>query len=57
MPDSALLIMDVQNSVVERFADSAPSLLEALGQAAAAARTSRIPVMYVRGTFRAEPPR
>ena len=56
MPDSALLIMDVQNSVVERFADSAPSLLEALGQAAAAARTSRIPVVYVRGAFRAGAP-
>jgi hypothetical protein len=35
MPDAALLIMDVQNSIVERFADSAPSLLEAPGQAAA----------------------
>ena len=52
MPDSALLIMDVQNSIVERFADSAPSLLEALGQAAAAARARRIPVVYVRVAFR-----
>ena len=56
MPDSALLIMDVQNSIVERFADSAPSLLEALGRAAAAARASRIPVVYVRVAFRAGAP-
>ena len=56
MPDAALLIMDVQNSIVERFADTAPSLLEALGQAAAAARTSRIPVVYVRVVFRAGAP-
>ena len=44
--------MDVQNSIVERFADSAPSLLEALGRAAASARASRIPVVYVRVAFR-----
>ena len=37
MPDSALLLMDVQNSIVDRFADSAPSLLEDLGRAGVAA--------------------
>jgi nicotinamidase-related amidase len=56
MPDAALLIMDVQNSIVERFVDSAPSLLAALGQAAAAARTSRIPVVCVRVAFRGAAP-
>jgi nicotinamidase-related amidase len=56
MPDAALLIMDVQNSIVERFVDSGPSLLEAQGQAAAAARTSRIPVVDVRVAFRAGAP-
>jgi nicotinamidase-related amidase len=56
MPDSALLIMDVPNSVVERFAEAAPPLLEALGRAAAAARASRIPVVYVRVAFRAGSP-
>jgi nicotinamidase-related amidase len=56
MPDSALLIMDVQKSIVERFADSARSLLEALGRAIAAARGTRIPVVYVRVAFRAGAP-
>jgi nicotinamidase-related amidase len=41
MPDTALLIMDVQNSIVERVADAAPTLLEALGRAAAAARATK----------------
>jgi nicotinamidase-related amidase len=45
MADSALLIMDIQNAVVERFADASPPLLAALGLAATAARANGIPVV------------
>jgi nicotinamidase-related amidase len=56
MSDCALLIMDVQNSIVERFADGAPPLLAALGRAATAARANGIPVVYVQVAFRAGAP-
>ena len=47
----ALLVMDVQNSVVGRFGDS-PALLETLEAAVKAARASGVPVIYVRVAFR-----
>jgi nicotinamidase-related amidase len=51
--DSALLIMDIQGSVVERFAGgSADRLLESIGTAAAAARDHGLLVIYVRVAFR-----
>jgi nicotinamidase-related amidase len=56
MSDCALLIMDVQNSIVERFADAAQPLLASLGRAAAAARANGIPVVFVRVAFRAGAP-
>lgn len=56
MPDTALLLMDFQVTVVERFADEAEPLLAGLSRAAAAARANRIPVVYVRVAFRAGAP-
>jgi nicotinamidase-related amidase len=47
----ALLVMDVQNSVVGRFGDS-PALLETLESAVKAARASGVPVIYIRVAFR-----
>lgn len=52
MPEQALLIMDVQRSIVERFADGAEPLLATLGAATTAARAARVPVVYVRVGFR-----
>ena len=52
MPDAALLLMDVQVSIVERFADGAEPLLAAINRAATAARANGIPVVYVRVAFR-----
>jgi nicotinamidase-related amidase len=50
-PDNtALLIMDVQHGVVERFADD--GLLERLAAALAAARSRGIRVVFVRVAFR-----
>ncbi len=48
---SALLVMDFQVGVVERFAGD-DGLLDRLGRAIAAARQSRIPVVFVRVAFR-----
>jgi nicotinamidase-related amidase len=48
----ALLVMDVQNGIVERFEDGSAELLERLQQAIAAAREASIPVVYVRVGFR-----
>lgn len=47
---SALLIMDVQQGVVERFGQ--PSLLDCLGNALAAARSADIPIIFIRVAFR-----
>jgi nicotinamidase-related amidase len=47
----ALLVMDVQNSVVGRFGDS-PALLETLESAVKTARAAGVPVIYVRVAFR-----
>src|ERR1700677_5168025 len=52
MPDTALLLMDFQVAVVERFADAAEPLLAAVDRAAVAARANGIPVVYVRVVFR-----
>ena len=48
---SALLVMDVQRGVVERYPDSGP-VLERVAVALAAARRERVPVIFVRVAFR-----
>jgi nicotinamidase-related amidase len=58
MGKTALLVMDVQNGVVERYlegADPAP-LLDTLGRAISAARAAGVAVIYVRAAFRAGAP-
>jgi nicotinamidase-related amidase len=52
MTDTALLLMDVQNGIVARFADAAEGLLDSLADAASAARAAGVPVLYVRVAFR-----
>jgi nicotinamidase-related amidase len=52
MTNTALLVMDVQNGVVERFAPESAPLLVALGRAVSAARAAGVPVIYVRVAFR-----
>jgi len=52
VPNAALLIMDVQQGIVDRFADALGPLLEALHGAASAARSAEVPVVYVRVAFR-----
>jgi nicotinamidase-related amidase len=47
----ALLVMDVQNSVVQRFADK-PDAIEAFPRALDIARRAGIPVIFVRLAFR-----
>jgi nicotinamidase-related amidase len=49
---SALLVMDMQNSVVSRFVDNKKALLP-FQKAIEAARSHAIPVIYVRVAFRA----
>jgi nicotinamidase-related amidase len=49
---TALLVMDIQNGILERFEDGAAELLERLREAIAAARAASIPVIYVRVAFR-----
>jgi nicotinamidase-related amidase len=49
-PASALLVMDVQNSIVERFPDA--GVLDRAAAAVAAARGASVPVIYVRVAFR-----
>jgi nicotinamidase-related amidase len=48
----ALLVMDMQNGIVERFAEHAEPLLVTLAETVAAARAAEIPVIYVRVAFR-----
>ena len=48
----ALLVMDVQNGVVERFAGHSEPLLATLNETVAAARTAEMPIIYVRVAFR-----
>jgi nicotinamidase-related amidase len=52
MAGEALLVMDVQRGIVERFAPRAGPLLDALERALAAARAAGVPVVYVRIAFR-----
>jgi nicotinamidase-related amidase len=52
MPNTALLIMDVQHAVVERYAAGSEALLGTLAQAITAAHRARIPVIYVTIAFR-----
>ncbi len=49
-PDTALLVMDVQEGIVDRF--GADELLGALPRAIDAARAHDVPVMYVKVGFR-----
>jgi len=52
MTNTALLIMDLQNGIVERFGESSETLLGTVARAGAAARLARIPVVYIRVAFR-----
>ncbi len=52
MHRTALLIMDVQQGIVDRYVDGSDGLLDALGRAAGAARGAEVPVVYVRVAFR-----
>jgi nicotinamidase-related amidase len=52
MSNTALLVMDVQNGVVERFAAGSDTLLGTLAQAITAARLAGVPVIYVTVAFR-----
>jgi nicotinamidase-related amidase len=59
MANSALLVMDVQNGVVQRYLDRSAEperLLAALAEATTAARFAGIPVIYVRAAFRSGAP-
>ena len=50
MPNTALLVMDFQNNVVDRL--GTPEVLEAAGRAVGAARAAGVPVVFVRVAFR-----
>ncbi len=50
MENTALMVMDVQNGIVERFAT--PDALQPLQMAVHSARAHKIPVIYVRVAFR-----
>jgi nicotinamidase-related amidase len=52
MTTTALLIMDVQHGVVNRYPDAAEPVLERLAGAASAARAGGVRVVYVRVAFR-----
>lgn len=57
MPDSTpsgtvVLVMDMQNGIVARYADSSP-ILERVGQVLRVARGAGLPIIYVRVQFRA----
>ena len=52
MTTDALLVMDVQNAIVDRFAEHSEGLLATLAEAVGAARAAGIPVLYVRVAFR-----
>ncbi|HET8607004.1 MAG TPA: isochorismatase family cysteine hydrolase [Gaiellaceae bacterium] len=53
---AALLVMDVQQGIVERFGDGSDALLERLSALIAGAREAGIAVIYVRVAFRAGTP-
>jgi len=48
----ALLVMDLQNGIVARFAERADSLLATVQRVIAAARAREVPVIFVRVAFR-----
>ena len=48
---SALLVMDVQNGIVQRFAEK-PEVMIPFQRAVSAARRAEIPVIFVRVAFR-----
>jgi nicotinamidase-related amidase len=50
--DTALLVMDLQVGLVERFSVGSEALLDALSSATRAARSTGVPVVYVRVGFR-----
>src|ERR1700679_629247 len=56
MTSEALLVMDVQNGVVDQFGGQSPQLLVTLADAVAAARSARIPIIFVRVAFRSGAP-
>jgi nicotinamidase-related amidase len=56
MPKSALLVMDVQRAIVERFTDTDADYLPRLARAVDAARAAGIPVIHVVVGFRAGHP-
>jgi nicotinamidase-related amidase len=56
MTTQALLVMDVQNGVVERFSEGSEPLLTTLATATAGARAAGVPVVYVRVAFRSGAP-
>jgi nicotinamidase-related amidase len=49
-PTTALLLMDLQRNIVERYPD--PAVLERAAAAADAARAAAVPVVFVRVAFR-----
>jgi len=51
MDRTALLVMDVQRGIVERYADD-PGYLDRLAAAIAKARAAKLPVIYVMISFR-----
>lgn len=52
MSKTALLVMDVQQLIVDRFGDTEPDYLPRLQRAIDAARAADIPVIYVQVGFR-----
>jgi nicotinamidase-related amidase len=52
MDNAALLVMDLQDGVVGRYAEGSGPLLETVVRAAAAARAAGVPVIFVRVAFR-----
>lgn len=49
---TALLLMDFQNGIAGRFAETAPEVIPAARRALDAARAAQIPVVFVRVAFR-----
>jgi nicotinamidase-related amidase len=49
---SALLVMDLQTSILDRYGDDAVVLLDTVARATSTAREHDIPVIYVRVAFR-----
>jgi len=52
----ALLIMDMQRGIVDRFSDQAEALTATIAEAVAHARASQIPVLFVRVALRSGTP-